>query len=40
MLEHRLRSVPVLELGHVIGVITWQDLPRAKIDLPSQRNEP
>ncbi|OXM45403.1 CBS domain-containing protein [Amycolatopsis alba DSM 44262] len=40
MLEHRLRSVPVLELGQVIGVVTWQDLLRAKIDLPSQRNEP
>ncbi|RSM57585.1 signal transduction protein [Amycolatopsis sp. WAC 01376] len=40
MLEHRLRSVPVLELGRVIGVVTWQDLLRARIDLPSQRNEP
>ncbi len=40
MLEHRLRSVPVLELGHVIGVVTWQDLLRAKIDLPAQRNKP
>lgn len=38
MLERRLRSVPVLEHGRVIGVITWQDLLRAG---PSaQRNEP
>ncbi|MFK0246070.1 HPP family protein [Amycolatopsis azurea] len=29
MLEHRLRSVPVLQHGRVIGVITWQDLLRA-----------
>ncbi|WP_241832705.1 CBS domain-containing protein [Amycolatopsis sp. CB00013] len=29
MLERRLRSVPVLEHGRVIGVITWQDLLRA-----------
>jgi len=29
MLEHRLRSVPVLQHGRVIGVVTWQDLLRA-----------
>ncbi|MGY6651551.1 CBS domain-containing protein [Amycolatopsis sp. TRM77291] len=29
MLERRLRSVPVVEHGRVIGVISWQDLLRA-----------
>lgn len=37
MLEHRLRSLPVLEQGRVVGVITWQDLLRAQAIETSRR---
>lgn len=40
MLERRIRSIPVLERGRVIGIVTWQDLLRAQIGLPWQRNQP
>ena len=40
MLEHRLRSVPVLERGRVIGVVTWQDLLRAQDIGNSRRTTP
>ncbi|MEC3982232.1 CBS domain-containing protein [Amycolatopsis sp. H20-H5] len=26
MIDQRLRSVPVLDDGHVVGMVTWQDL--------------
>lgn len=40
LLERRIRSIPVLEQGHVIGIVTWQDLLSAQIGLPAQRNQP
>ncbi|WP_410582562.1 HPP family protein [Amycolatopsis sp. lyj-108] len=40
MLEYRLRSVPVLEQGQVIGVVTRQDLMRAQDIETSRRATP
>ncbi|WP_340687995.1 CBS domain-containing protein [Amycolatopsis coloradensis] len=40
MLEHRLRSVPVLDRGRVVGVVTWGDLLRARAIETSSREIP
>ncbi|MER6663916.1 CBS domain-containing protein [Amycolatopsis japonica] len=40
MLEHRLRSVPVLDHGRVVGVVTWRDLLRARATETSSRDMP